>query len=286
MGEKSKTIGEYGEKIANQNFLEIYGWNGVTNIPFRCKKRKKHNVGEHGIDFFTFQTNHLVADTSEMLYVSVKNTKSQGLKTKFMNYASDIWNAQECFVLDNQYRQITKADKSLHQQHQVIIYWLAHDSDENFSIIASIGEKYKELKFNFDKIQVVDNNLTNFHFLVNTFIKTYFSDVNLIEYYYPNTGLNDSINGRSALSGSKLPSQFLNSPILPYKITLESEKKILLIALNEPFDEDSCRRLIGLAQEITQGWCNKIVLCFPNYREQYHKSIKEAVFNGFFREKV
>ncbi|WP_299456524.1 hypothetical protein [uncultured Microscilla sp.] len=282
MGEKSKTIGEYGEKIANRKFLEIYGWNGVENIPFKCKNKKKHKAGKHGIDFFTFQTNHLIADTNEMLYISVKNTSSsQGLKTKFINYVSDICKAQECFVLDTQYQQITKSNKSLHQQHQIIIFWLAHDKDENFSIVDSVGEKYKDLKLNFDKIQVVDNKLANFHFLVNTFIKTYFNNINQVEYYYPNTGLNDSINGRSALAGSTLPSHFLNSRVLPYKITIKDDKKVLLLALNEAFEEDSCRRLIGLAQEITRGWCNKIVLCFPNYREQHHKSIKDSVLMDF-----
>ena len=77
------------------------------------------------------------------------------------------------------------------------------------------------------------------------------------------------------------PVQFINCPVIPLRITDKQGRKILYLAVRENFEEETLKRLLGLAQALTSGWCSKIILGFSDYQEIKHSSIKETIFLNF-----
>lgn len=158
-----------------------------------------------------------------------------------------------------------------------LLFWVTNNENNNHSTIKEIINTYPSTKEDYNQLIVADNRIISFHYDLRKFINATFKDAISIEYFYPNTGLNETITELRLLQGKKLPIDWITSPIIPYRINLKDDKNVLVLGLNEVFEEDSFKRLTGLSQNLTSGWCNKIILCFPDYRYQEHKSIKERV---------
>lgn len=73
-----------------------------------------------------------------------------------------------------------------------------------------------------------------------------------------------------------MPIDYLTSDILLFKV-----KKVLVICANERFEKDTFKRIVGLSQNLTSGWCQKIILAFPDYQLVRHKEIKQSVLLNF-----
>jgi hypothetical protein len=84
MGEKSKSIGEKGEKIV-ENFLRLIGWNNPQpNRTLTClhpvehkSKSANNSRTTHGIDFFYANKSHLKINTLDNIVISVKFSASE-----------------------------------------------------------------------------------------------------------------------------------------------------------------------------------------------------------------
>lgn len=280
MGEWSRLLGEYGETLAiDYAIKKLFNWRGSSNLQFNCKYRSRHNKISHDIDFFGFYNCPLIHETQQNLFISVKNTQPDSPKSDFKKFAGALSESLNCFIADNKYAILTQGLEKSKKKNNLILFWLNHSSAENEDLIRKIGNINNELDFDFEQVYVIDNHTLHYIFQANEFVKSLYPN-GKIEYFYPLTGINESIFGGRLYAGNIMPIQFVNSPIIPFRI-IEGERKILVLTLNEKFEEDSLKRLTGLAQNMTSGWCHKIVLVFPDYRYQEHSFIKDSVMLKF-----
>lgn len=280
MGEKSKTIGELGENI-QRGLAMIFGWTIKEGTPISCNQRAKHNKVSHGIDNVLVQKTPLVSNSAEIGLISVKNIQRGKEKSNFKKFTDDLIETSSCFLRDAQFTDYSSALESKFINEKRVLFWFTNDEDDNYSLIGKIASLYPSTKDKFTQLSIIDNRTVSFHYNLRTFVINSFRNAQSIEYFYPDTGLNESLNEARLLSGQQLPIDWLTSPIIPYKIRVDNNKNVLVLALNESFEEDSFRRLAGLSQSLTGGWCNKVFLCFPDYRYQEHKEIKEKVLMQF-----
>lgn len=82
------------------------------------------------------------------------------------------------------------------------------------------------------------------------------------------------------MAGKVLPIELLSAPIIPFRVTIQNDK-VLVLCVRENFDLNTFRRVVGLSQTLTLGWCNKICICFPDYDLVKHMSVKQAVLTAF-----
>lgn len=281
MGEISRTTGMFGENIVNE-FLNMIGWQRTSNIEFLCNQKSKHKKKTHDIDFFTSYICPLISDTRADVHISVKYTKiPSSVKSTFVDYANSIINSCECFQHDEQHNNLVRnkfAKKIIRTQ---VVFWINHQENEDYSLLNSIKNLNSDFSGNTDNLYLVDNKSINFIYKSLKYAELHFSDAKSIDFEYPYTGLNGRIDGGRKTSGKILPVQFLTSPILPLRITTKESHKILMIFLNEPFEEESFKRIMGLAQNLTAGWCNKIIICFPDYQILRHSIAYNNVMSIF-----
>lgn len=275
-GEKSKSSGEYGEKIVHE-LLKIMGWEcPVSNIDIPCYLGDKHRKSEsnrlnHGIDNIFQYSCPLRYGIQQNIVISVKNSKDykNGTQTRFKSFLKDIGFALECFSSNSEF-QTNLLDDSINKiLNWGIIFWFAYEELPNQSVIDLIGDFNNTDDLQYDTVFLVDNRVANFLFSSYTFANSLYPN-HTIEYYYPSTTFNLE-NPYRETSGYILPIQYINSSVLSFKIT-NSTESILVITMLENFDEEILRRIIGLAQTFTQNWASKTIIAFPDYHEQQHSS--------------
>jgi hypothetical protein len=280
MGEISRTIGEMGENISDF-FFDLIGWKGTSNLEFSCIDRKKHDCNKHGLDFFVTYKCPLENEILETIFVSVKYTKQDGIKSNFVKYAETLIKSSECFIKSQPYSNIVNGFTYKRKRVSHLIFWLNHDKEDDFSVIKSLNNAQQDIKFNFDNIYVIDNYKFTFINQAINFTKSLFNNDEKIEFVYPSTGLNENIDGGRKLSGNILPIHLLNSPILTIKVIDSNSQKQLVLFVSDKFEEEALKRTLGLAQNLTSGWCNKIIICFPDFQASKHNEIKERVLMRF-----
>jgi len=278
MGEKSRTIGFLGENIIT-NIFKMFGWRGTDGIEIKCNKRRKHNKRTHDIDFFSSYACPLENNTQENLYVSVKYEKCEpNPEKKFIKYAETIIQSSECFVNAPLYSQVSSSNYPKRNK-SIILCWLFHNIPTDYDLIKKLVNVKTKIEGDFENVYILDNKRITFLFNAINFAQNLYPNYP-IEFEYIKTGINEKNDGGRKLSGNILPVQYINSSILPIRINQEKQK-ILILFLNEKFEENSLKRLIGFAQNLTAGWCNKIILCFPDYQEKEHKYIRQSTLMKF-----
>lgn len=284
MGEISRTVGNAGENITIENFCKnILGWRGTANVEFGCKNRNKHGKRTHDIDFFVSYSCPLIYDTQQYIYTSVKYTKlPSNIKNTFIGYANSITQSAECFHIDEQYGKITANIRNSNHRNSQVIFWLNHNESEFKDLAKELSSINTEIKHEFDNIYLVDNFRITFLYTIIKYAKQlYPSENDKITFYYPATGINDNSKQGREEHGLVFPVQFINCPIIPLRIIDKQGYKILYLAVRENFEEETLKRLLGLSQSLTSGWCNKVIICFPDYQEIKHSLIKNTIFFNF-----
>ncbi|WDV47874.1 hypothetical protein PV797_09315 [Clostridiaceae bacterium M8S5] len=290
MGERSKKSGEYGEKII-RNLLNKIGWNtNLNGIDIKCLKPEKHkhinsksDRTSHGLDFLFQYACPLIDQMQQNIVISVKNRAeypktSNGVTSKFKEFLKDISFALECFPYDSRSRhRVGNRIKSF--EHVGVIFWLAYDEESSKGIIEDLQYFKNTDDLAYKTVYLVDNKRIKFLIDVIDFANQLDSN-SKVEFYYPDTGFNIQ-NISSIKSGMILPVQYINSSIIPFKITDENNSQSLLLCINDNFSEDNLRRLIGLGQALTQKWQHRLILAFPNYKEMDDKETVSIVQSEF-----
>ena len=106
--------------------------------------------------------------------------------------------------------------------------------------------------------------------------------------YYPDTGYNMDSAFRSH-QGPLLPVQYINSPILLFKIE-DSQGSNLLITSSESYSGDALKRLLQLARLITEGWASSITMAIHDYYDYSHgseaRTIVSQLQDDSFRKQI
>jgi hypothetical protein len=282
MGEYSKSIGEYGEKLVD-NFLDLIGWKSPQkgiDIPCFDKethaKKDKKERRSHGIDFIYSYNSPFIDGVLKNIIVSVKFSKSAYLSypvPDFLNYYDDLATAIECFEHSDNKQEILKGFLDFDSVEDIgVLFWINDNPDSIDDILPEISNVKFEHNYSINSLYVVDNRRIMFIYRVLEFVKSKFSDFNIL-FYYPNTGKN--INPMTKQnSGSSLPVEYLNSSILPLKLQRKDKEKEVYLGIFciDNYEKEDFKRIIGLSKELSVGLASKVYIGIPNYNEIEHQN--------------
>ena len=280
MGEWSKKIGEYGEKVV-EIFCSEIGWNDLSNgIQFLCINSDIHlnNKGNpretHGIDFLYSYKSQLVSNQLNNAVISVKfkTEKYPNSPTNlFKGFIEDLITTMECFEGSEIKDSIVSGFNCSSINDVGILFWLNNQGDSNDDLISIVSSARISDSIYNKAIYLMDNKRVAFILQVMSYVKI---NSNKYDYffYYPNTGQNINPLDRENL-GKVLPVEYLNSSIIPIKLENRNNNKetCLFLATLDDFEEGDLIRLIGLSKDISTNLVGEVIIAFPDYKELEHK---------------
>lgn len=281
MGEISKKRGEFGEEIV-EKLLSLIGWSPLLKgqeVP--CIKPMEHRLStrgriSHGVDFIYHYESLLFNDTQEFVLISSKYNDEYPSNPvgKFKSHLIDIAQALECFRKSNLKNQLSNFERS-HKNYTGVIFWIDNGKENLYDdMIERLTDFRVSKDLEFDSVYLVDNRRADFLYNTIVHVKHRFSDGN-VEFLIPNTGNNNTITTRQT-SSNILPVQYINSSVLPFKVTVDG-LEILVLNVIDNFEEDYLRSLINLAQNLTAGWANNVYILFPEFNPNLHGEIARRV---------
>lgn len=287
MGEWSKKIGEIGEGIVS-NLLEEIGWGDAQkNLTIACVHGQRHGSDAsekktHGVDCFFSYPSRLSDRTLDHLVVSVKYTSipyPDSPTTKFKEHFYDLAKTMECFkkstlrsVAGRQFSGVSIA------RNAGILFWLTNDN-RNVDIVSRLAKSRKLEECAYEAIFIVDDFRAAFLYDSIRFVRQNYAN-SKVEFLYPQTGKNINPSTREA-GGDVLPVEYINSPVLPFRVTTTDNKKILVLASSDGFAGENLKRLLGLAQTLSQEFASRTVILYPDYMPLQHENIVQEAKAGF-----
>lgn len=285
MGETSKKRGEFGEQIVEQ-LLSLVGWDSLLKgreIP--CINPMDHRISTrnritHGVDFIYSYESLLFNDTQDYVLISSKyNDEYPSNPTgKFKLHLIDIATALACFKKSNLKQELSVFEKS-HKNYTGVIFWIDNGKENQYDDVIKRLDDFKiDKEIELNSIYLVDNKRAGFLYDTISHVNRRFPN-GKSEFLIPNTGHNNTITTRQT-SSSILPVQYINSSILPFKVTIDNSE-ILVLNIIDDFEEDYLRGLVSLSHNLTAGWANKVYILFPEFNENRYGEIVGKVKLGF-----
>lgn len=282
MGEWSKKVGEHGENIASL-FLQTIGW-GVPQhgVALPClhpegHKKSPDSRGTHGVDYLTARRSPLVDGVGQNLLVSVKFSSDPYPKSNpnriFKEHFTDLAHTLECFKNSSERSHLVQTMKGVTRTQDVgVLFWINNDRAGNNDMISQANRAILPDTLSYEVIYLVDNRRAQF-----VFDSVHYANIvgqgQDVAFFYHATGKNLNPVTKETY-GTFLPVEYINSSVLAFRIADKSSaRSTLLISTLESFSEAGLKRLMGLAQSISQGWCSKVVLAFPDYDRLNHENI-------------
>lgn len=293
MGEKSKFIGETGEKTV-ENFLRLIGWSDTSKgIEFPCFDDNHNKERTHGLDFFFKYLSPLVDGVLKKINISVKFTDNKypnSPNTKFKEYFVDLAESMECFRYSENYKEIANNVSEPYQTSENIgvIFWLSNENKVDDEITSKVSTSQLPINYNFDSIYLVDNRKLEFIYSSISFAKNLDTSY-VLNFFYQDTGKNINPTIKRNF-GTVLPVEFINASILPIRLenTKDNSTKLVLTCIDK-FSLDDLKRLISLAQELTKSWPGEVLIAFPHYnvtRNSKDVSIAKSSFESNFTKNI
>ncbi|ULQ61051.1 hypothetical protein K7I13_07310 [Brucepastera parasyntrophica] len=271
--EKSLEIGKYGEKVIYR-LLEYFGWTPIiNNVDIECIRPELHNrkLKTHGIDYIKHYICPVQSDAQKTVVISAKYYEKYPFDPtkQLKEFLTDIGQWLFCIKPNAEYgrKKIKREIKDL--QLRGLLFYLNHN--EGFR--DTIRNKIKQFRFSgnisFEPIYIIDNlRATFFYSIVEYFHRNYPGKE--LTYAYAETEYNlatfDNIS-----YGNILPIEYMVSDIIPIRVDIDDERKILLVFSNNNYSDDSCTKIISFCKSFTKGgWNSKTIILYPDYRELKH----------------
>lgn len=287
MGEWSKKIGEVGERIVS-DLLEEIGWgDSQKNVSINCVHGQRHGTEKtakntHGIDSFFSYPSRLTDRTLDHLVISVKfssNPYPGSLSSKFKEHFFDLAKTMECFRKSPLRNEAGKQFSGIEMARNIgVLFWLTNDRS-NKNIISKVSKCRKIEDYTYETIFLVDDYKAAFLYDSIRFLRQSHQHQN-VEFLHPATGKNINPTTRTAAS-HVLPVEYVNSPVLPFRITSDDNKKTLVLSNSDDFAVDNLRRLLGLAQTLSQEFATNTLILYPDYDPLLHENFVQEAKAGF-----
>lgn len=289
MGEWSKKVGEAGESIAAK-FLRLVGWDAAqAGVELPCVRPEVHKVSgharrTHGIDYLLGYRSPLVDGLGQNLIVSVKFSADQYPNNPariFKDHFSDLAHTIECFKNSDVRRTLVQTVKGVAKTQDVgVLFWINNDRETEGDVISQLVRVIMPDTLNYEAIYIVDNRRARFIFDSVNYARRIANGCE-VEFFYPDTGKN--VNPLCHVKhGRMLPVEYINSSVLPLRIADKTlEKRILLLSTLERFSDAGLKRLLGLAQHLSQDWCSQVVIAFPDYDQLQHSNAVQIAKGSF-----
>jgi hypothetical protein len=289
MGEWSKKVGEVGEGIA-ADLLRMIGWGAAQHgVEMPCVRPDAHKTSDagrktHGIDYLFAYPSPLVDGVGQNLLVSVKFSSQPypGAPMRvFKEHFTDLAHTLECFKNSEARRDISRTVKGATRTQDIgVLLWINNDRQGNGDVIGMLQKAYLPDTLNYDAIYLVDNKRAQFIFdSVNFAMRI--ADGCDVAFFYADTGKNVYPLSKTN-HGPLLPVEYINSSVLALRLADKlSPRRILALSTLEVFSEAALKRLLGLAQSLSQDWCSKVILAFPDYDSLNHSNAVQAAKGCF-----
>ncbi|MBS4634845.1 GapS4a family protein [Aeromonas caviae] len=294
-GERSKTIGEVGEKIADKFFSRI-GWNSPQKgMYYTCYNPNAHALPEakggekkqHGIDFQYSYKSSLESNTLNNLIISIKHIKDskypQSATEKFKGYIRDLVHTTECFQRSAERRDINSAFKGCTQINDIpVLFFISSLDDDDTDFVTRLQSSRFISEHDVKQLYVIDNKKVTFILKTIDFIEYTYQDWEWY-FYHPLTGLNLNDN-TIVLHSNKLQVEYLTSPIIPFllkkKVGEHDTFKFIVSTING-FSEDNFSKLITYCRDNTLDHVSDFEVLTPDYFSDDHDAIKRKVLSSF-----
>lgn len=291
MGEWSRRIGEVGEEIVGE-FFELIGWSdSQRNLTLTCTRGERHSIGSrprntHGMDYLFSYESQLTHRTLDHLVVSVKYTLNPypaSPNSKFKEHFLDLAATMECFKRSENLRSANSQFSGVDNSREIgILFWLSNDGSGEESILQKVSNVRNVDQYNYGSIYVVDNKRVSFIYDTIKYLRSANPDSEL-NFFYPNTGKNYNSISRES-SGKILPAEFINSGVIPFKLTHKDKSKTFVVASIDEFHKDNLKRLMGLSHSMGLNLAMNTSILFPDFDLVRHENqVSEA--KSSFRDK-
>jgi hypothetical protein len=292
MGEWSKKVGEAGEALVGE-FLSLVGWGTAKRgISIPCVKADNHVIAEHprtthGIDYLLAHRSPLVDDLGQHIVVSVKYSAEPypaSPSATFKKHFVDLAFTLECFKNSQARQDNAQGLRGVRKVQDVgVLFWLNNDKRGDGDVIARLPRVNLPDGLSYDLIYVVDNRRAQFVFDSVRYAMQLGKDSDVrISYHETGKNLNPL---QKTHCGTFLPVEYINSSVLPFRILEKaSHQQALFLSTLERFSESGLKRLLGLAQQLSQGWGTKVIVAFPDYDPLIHSNMVQGAKGCFSDE--
>lgn len=278
MGEYSKRVGEVGESVV-ADLLRLLGWQNIMRNEdidsIDTDFRKKTN----GVDGYYHYNNPMISNTIENVIYSCKYstspypTSQAQIVNTFKSYYTDLAKAIESFKKSILKQKTCEGYEFIDNCFdRGVLFWLNNSSDRDKDLITKLGKIELTTETNHDGIFLVDNKRAEFLYNAMSYALAAYRGYDIDFIYFIN-GLN--MADTNLRNGKIMPVEYINSSILPLRLSKEKETIVMLFTIDD-FDENDLMKYFGIANKIGCNTQGSTVICFPNYLETKHKTIVEA----------
>jgi hypothetical protein len=270
-GEKSKTSGEIGEKIA-KGLLDRIGWEkSLQNIPIQCTTRTHRNDAgnqrtSHGEDRVFLYNSPFHDERTDVVHVSVKNklgaypSSENALRREFKEHISELHQIIECARFSHEISEAVgdfKARKSV--SHSGLLIWVHNDIESIETDIKPALSKIRLEQESGVPIYLIDSARA-------TFLMKVLDDIQLQgkqwSFFYPIIGT--AVTVEESRVGSFLPLELIASDVLPV-VFRDGDKTEMVIYANQPFSADAYKKLMAYGLRFGSSLVTSIRIGMPDY---------------------
>lgn len=286
-GEKSKTSGEIGEKIA-AGILAKIGWApNLKNIPIKCNTPSHKNEAvnqrtSHGEDRIFLYNSPFHDSRTEVVHVSVKNnigaypSTDAALKKLFKSHLAELHEVIECARYSEEVLKATttfKARKNI--AHSGMLVWVHNDSS---NIEKDIKPTLSKIRLEQDSdVPVYLIDAARAGFLLNV-IDDAERRKKPWEFFYPVIGTVTTVD--EARTGKFLPLEIVASDVLPIVLS-DGDRKEMIVYANQPFSGDAYKKLMAYGLRFSTSLVSTIRIGMPDYNPATHQSDAETARLAF-----
>ncbi|ACA86708.1 GapS4a family protein [Shewanella woodyi] len=285
-GERSKSIGEIGESIA-ENFFSKIGWGSPQKgVYYPCYNKKNHalkaSVGgekhQHGIDFQVSYKSTLESETLNNLLISVKHSKDRqypkSATKEFKGYISDLVDSMQCFKRSPHYRDISSSHAGCRTINDIpVLFFISSKDNEHYDFTSHLQNSrfmndYDDVK----ELYIIDNRKVSFILNVLNYIESHYPDYEWY-FFHPSTGMNiGDINIRQ--HSKQMQIEFLTSPFIPFVL----KKKI--------GDHETCKFFLASIDSFTQDNFSKLVTYCRNNTSDNISDVEISMHDYFLDDNL
>ncbi|QKL55749.1 hypothetical protein HI814_03215 [Ralstonia solanacearum] len=270
-GEKSKTSGEIGEKIA-RGLLDRIGWgNSLKNIPIKCNTPTHLNDSgnqrtSHGEDRIFLYNNPFHDGRTDIVHVSVKNkigsypSSDAPLRREFKEHIAELHEIIECARYSEEISQATddfKARKYI--AHSGLLIWVHNDADDIERDIKPPLSKIRLEQESDVPVYLIDSGRAGFLMKVLDDVER---RAKPWSFFYPAIGTSVTVD--EARTGPFLPLELIASDILPVVIR-DGDKTEMIIYANQPFGVDAYKKLMAYGLKFCSSLVTSMKIGMPDF---------------------
>lgn len=286
-GEKSKSSGEIGEKIA-AGLLNRIGWSkSLKNVPIKCNTPTHKNGSgnqrtSHGEDQIFLYNNPFHDSRTDVVHVSVKNklgsypTSETTLKREFKEHLAELHEVIECARYSEEISQATSSFKARKKvSHSGLLIWVHNDAQDIEKDIKPVLSRIRLEQESDVPVYLIDSGRAGFLMKVIDDIERHQKNW---AFFFPVIGTVTTVD--EARTGAFLPLEIIASDVLPI-VMYEGDKTEMIIYVNQAFSTDAYKKLIAYGLRFCTSLVTTIRIGMPDYNPAAHKAAADLARLAF-----